>query len=259
MLTLGDSYETVPPSGAALVLTDPPYGTTHNAWDDRPDHARLWALLDSFGCPVVSFGGFRLIAGLAGAAGDAFRYDLIWEKSWPVGYLNSGRQPLRDHETIGVFGREAVPYRPQRGGETLAHPVANVASLLRRGDRNYGKCENRTIWMDDGTRSQYSVLHAGYGPYDARRNGSMHPTAKPVDLLRMLIRMYSEPGDLVCDPFAGSGSTGVAAKLEGRSFFGVERDPKWFKTASSRIESAQLQPTIDGGDEPLPDMNRFAS
>lgn len=64
-----------------------------------------------------------------------------------------------------------------------------------------------------------------------------HPTCKPVDLLRRFIRTSSRPGQVICDPFLGSGSTGCACVLEGssRSFLGIELDCDWYDVASSRI------------------------
>lgn len=73
-------------------------------------------------------------------------------------------------------------------------------------------------------------------PVKKPRNRHGHMTAKPVDLLRHLIRIFSVKGALVFDPFAGSGSTGVAARLEGRRFEGVEIDPDMAERAEERIE-----------------------
>lgn len=66
-----------------------------------------------------------------------------------------------------------------------------------------------------------------------------HPCAKPLPLLRRLLHIYSNPGALVLDPFAGSGSTGVACVETGRRFLGSELDPGYFETAQKRISSAQ--------------------
>ena len=71
-----------------------------------------------------------------------------------------------------------------------------------------------------------------------KRHG--HMTAKPVDLLRHLIRIFSSENALVFDPFAGSGSTGVAARLEGREFYGAEMDGSGAKRASARIEAMEI-------------------
>ena len=99
------------------------------------------------------------------------------------------------------------------------------------------------------------MLHAGLGPWDVAR-GHGHPTAKPVDLLRLLIRMYTDPGDLVADPFAGSGSTAVACVLEGRRFWGCERDAKWADLARRRVRDVESQPKLVEGEEPI-DLSRF--
>lgn len=68
------------------------------------------------------------------------------------------------------------------------------------------------------------------------RQGSIHPTQKPVDLLRYLIRTYTLEGETVCDFSMGSGSTGIACIHENRNFIGIENDPQIFQTAKDRIE-----------------------
>ncbi|WP_299825344.1 DNA methyltransferase [uncultured Roseobacter sp.] len=62
-----------------------------------------------------------------------------------------------------------------------------------------------------------------------------HPTEKAVEILTPLIRCFSKPGDLVCDPFSGSGSTSVAAALSGRDYLGIDIDPQHVRTAQARL------------------------
>jgi site-specific DNA-methyltransferase (adenine-specific) len=69
----------------------------------------------------------------------------------------------------------------------------------------------------------------------ARTGNNFHPTEKPVDMLRYLMTKFSSPGDLILDPFMGSGSTGVAAVEEGRRFLGVELVEEYFTTADRRV------------------------
>jgi site-specific DNA-methyltransferase (adenine-specific) len=76
--------------------------------------------------------------------------------------------------------------------------------------------------------------------------GNFHPTVKPVPLIAHLIRLFSTPGQVVLDPFLGSGSHGVAAVEAGRDFIGIERHSEYFDIASNRINSSQ---SIIGGDE----------
>jgi site-specific DNA-methyltransferase (adenine-specific) len=66
-----------------------------------------------------------------------------------------------------------------------------------------------------------------------------HPTAKPVGLMAELVRVVAPPGGVVLDPFAGSGSTGVACVETGRRFIGIEKDAAYFRTAKRRIAAAE--------------------
>ncbi len=75
-------------------------------------------------------------------------------------------------------------------------------------------------------------------PSRAERLGNDHPTVKPVELLRHLIRLTTREGALVLDPFVGSGSTAVAALLEGRSFIGFEVHERYAETARARVKRA---------------------
>ena len=77
-------------------------------------------------------------------------------------------------------------------------------------------------------------------PAKKPRDRHGHMTAKPVDLLRHLVRIFSPVGAMVFDPFAGSGSTGVAARFEERNFIGAEIDPKMARLAEKRIENMVL-------------------
>ena len=70
--------------------------------------------------------------------------------------------------------------------------------------------------------------------------GAQHPTQKPISLMQWCIEQAGMPMN-VCDPFMGSGTTGVAALRMGRSFIGIERDPRYFAIACRRIEDAQRQ------------------
>jgi hypothetical protein len=74
---------------------------------------------------------------------------------------------------------------------------------------------------------------------DARAN--LHPTVKPRDLMRWLVRLVTPPGGIVLDPFAGSGSTGVACACEGFGFVGIELDPGHADVARARIAAAQQE------------------
>jgi site-specific DNA-methyltransferase (adenine-specific) len=104
--------------GASCVLTDPPYGTTDCEWDTVPDLDKLREAVA--GCSqetanLVIFAAQPFSTDLISAWRPWFRYDLIWEKSMAVGFLDANRRPLRAHEHILIFGRKkaAAVYVPQ--------------------------------------------------------------------------------------------------------------------------------------------------
>ncbi len=80
-----------------------------------------------------------------------------------------------------------------------------------------------------------------------RVRNPVHPTQKPLKVLNHLLQLATKPGDVVCDPFMGVGSTGVSALRLGRCFIGIERDPLYFKAATKRIE--EITPILFPDDE----------
>ena len=126
-------------------------------------------------------------------------------------------------------GRKTPQLKPQ--GEMIV-----LAQAPREGTfvQNWDKWETGLIdvadpFLDKG-RFPGTVISV---PKPKKRYG--HITAKPVDLLRHLIRIFSAPEALVLDPFAGSGSTGVAALLEGREFLGFEIEEEMARRANERL------------------------
>ena len=85
-------------------------------------------------------------------------------------------------------------------------------------------------------RSDGYVQHASH-PVAANH----HPTVKPLALMRWLVKLVAQPGDVVLYPFIGSGTTGVACAMEGREFIGIEREAEYVEIARRRIEHAGAQ------------------
>lgn len=96
-----------------------------------------------------------------------------------------------------------------------------------------------TAWCGTGYRSWNGGGKRGIYTHcvNTNRQGE-HPTEKPVPLMCELVADYTMPGEVICDPFCGSGTTGVAAVKLGRKFIGIEMDPKWFDLSCRRIEKA---------------------
>jgi len=101
--------------------------------------------------------------------------------------------------------------------------------------------QGRSRWNGGGKHGVYRVTTRSDG-HDARTG---HPTQKPLALMELLVRDFTDPGELICDPFAGSGTTGVACIRNGRRFIGWERDPKYHAIAVKRLSAAREQLTLD--------------
>ncbi len=202
---------------ADLVLTDPPYGTTRLSWDEEPDWRKLLSLAQKALSPrgnLVLFASGRAVFRILQALEELSWpwYELVWPKRAPTGFYDAGRRPLRAHEWVVVAPRtwgESV-YRPQR----WAAPERRGTVRRRSNGAHWGKAE-ALPYEDDGTRLPLSVLPA-FALSPEERTG--HPTQKPLALARYLVETYSEPGGLVVDPYAGSGTFGVAALELGRRF-----------------------------------------
>ena len=212
------------PSGSVdMVLTDPPYGTTHVAWDTAPDwgalFAELWRVLKRNGA-VLMFSQMPVAADIVVQQRKFFRYQWIWEKTRALGFLNARKMPLRAHEAILVFYRSLPTYN--------AVPIESSI---------YGKTSSEPYYFfSEGPRSPRDVVRFSL----PQGRVQFHPTQKPVDLLSMLIGQYTQPGETVLDPFAGSGSTLKAAQLTGRMAIGIEMDEEYCRRARIWLESAEM-------------------
>lgn len=103
-------------------------------------------------------------------------------------------------------------------------------------DRDWG-CGDLPLVQKDNRLSHMTSNYTGkvVKPVMAQ---NFHTTVKPIELMRRLIRLVSRPGHTIIDPFMGSGTTGIAAVMEGRNFIGIEREPDYFLIASTRVQSA---------------------
>lgn len=115
--------------------------------------------------------------------------------------------------------------------------------------KNYSRNCGRFVEMILVKRSSavFNQLHWSQmtGVYDDRLiYPPVHPHEKPVTLIERLIRIYTNPGDTILDPFMGSGTTGVACVQTGRNFIGIEISEEYFKIAERRIHDAQQQPSL---------------
>lgn len=121
-----------------------------------------------------------------------------------------------------------------------ACPKASRSERERGCDGLPSRSEAEAVGRKEGSAGAQSPRAGAGGSVESVRNH--HPTVKPVRLMRWLCRLVTPPGGVVLDPFLGSGTTGVAATLEGFRFLGVEREPDYHRIAVARIAHAQRYP-----------------
>lgn len=227
------------------VIADIPYGTTQCAWDVVIPFEPMWANLKRLVKPsgaIVLFGAQPFTSALVMSNPQMFGYELIWEKLRPVGFLDAKKRPLRAHDNMLVFYSEPPTYNPQmiRGAmhkrdskQEYSHQAgvygAHAKSSLTHSDEYYPR----------------SVIPCSIDPEmtvtRAQRPNKLpiHPTQKPVELMRWLVRTYTNEGDAVLDFTAGHFSTGVACVIERRDFIGIEVDADKCAVGEARMKRAQ--------------------
>lgn len=217
-LYLGDCREILPTlSGVAAALFDPPFGIDYRS--GRPRGDKLWS-------------------------GDSI--------------INDETVDARDEAIAALGGLPMLVF----GSWKAARPVATRMVLTWDKGPALGMGDLSLPWKPSS--EEIYVLGSGFvGARDTgaviycppvqsmASNGRQHPNEKPVDLLVRLLRKL--PEGLTCDPFMGSGSTGVACAKLGRAFVGCELDDRYFDIACRRIEAAYRQPRLFSPPKPVQD------
>src|SRR5437868_7389956 len=238
----------LPAASVDLVFADPPYNLQLQGDLKRPDDSKVDAVDDDWD----KFSSF--------AAYDDFT------RAW----LLAAKRVMKPAGTLWVIGSYHNIFRVGTILQDLGFWVLNDVVWRKtnpmpnfRG-RRFTNAHETMIWAarDQGARGytfNYEALKAGNEDIQVRsdwtiplctgeerlkgRDGKkLHPTQKPEALLARVILASSRPGDLVLDPFSGTGTTGAAAKRLGRQFIGIERDPAYAAAAEARISAVEPLP-----------------
>jgi DNA modification methylase len=235
--------KSLPENSVDLIFADPPYNLQLNKELYRPNMTKVNAVNDGWD----KFEGF--------AEYDAFT------REW----LSASRCVLKETGTIWVIGTYHNIYRVGAIMQDLGFWVLNDIVWTKsnpmpnfRGVR-FTNAHETLIWAQKKRGAKYTFNHKSMkalnddlqmrsdwnlnlatGKERIRLNGSkVHSTQKPEALLYRVMMASSNVGDVVLDPFFGSGTTGAVAKKLGRNWIGIERDKKYIKVAQKRIEAVQ--------------------
>ena len=278
MLLNGDcltELKIVPDESVDLIFCDLPYGQTSCKWDCKIDLEKLWIEFmrvkklhtPLFFTTTTKF-GVELI--MSAPKKCFFRYDIVWVKSAPAGFLSAKKMPMRKHEMVYVFYEKLPLYdlsshkhkfkgkkgmidgnKVYEGKKVLFRNKAGQyepplpTSVIKEEEKNSNK--NSELYGQIKDNGYYHKRKSGettaYEPslpnsiLEIKSTRGKHSTEKPVALMEWILKYYSKEGDVVLDPTMGSGSTGVACKNLNRSFIGIEKDPEIFEVAKQRNPS----------------------
>ena len=209
----------IPDGSVDMILCDLPYGMTQNKWDSYIPLDKLWEqynrIIKTNGAIVLTSNGV-FTAKLILSQPNIYKYKWVWEKSKPTNFLNAKKQPLRKHEDVCVFYKKQPVYHPQM---TKGEPY-DKGKRKNQQCGNYGDFESVHV-ASDGERYPTDIIYVKTAESEWP---VLHPTQKPIELGRYMVRTYTNPGDIVLDNTFGSGSFLVAALMEGRNFIGIEKN-----------------------------------
>jgi len=237
-----EAMRTLPTASVDLVFADPPYNLQLGGELNRPDGSHVDAVTDHWD-RFDSFGSY-----------DAFTRDWLAEARrvlkpdgalWVIGsYHNIFRvgailQDLGFWILNDIVWRKANPMPNFRGTRfTNAHETLIWASMGEKARYHFNYRAMKTLNDELQMRSDWVIPICG-GQERLREGGQKaHPTQKPEALLYRVLLATTETGDVVLDPFFGTGTTGAVAKRLGRQWIGCEREESYRKVAHERIESA---------------------
>jgi DNA modification methylase len=251
-----DVMQNIPDKSIDMILCDLPYGTTQNKWDSIIDLNKLWfeyeRIIKNNGVIALTAQGL-FTAKLIMSNEKLFKYKIVWIKSKSTNFLNAKKQPLRKHEDICIFYNKQPTYNPQM-------TIGDAYDKGVRKDQytgSYNEFKPKHI-KSDGNRYPNDILFYEEKQIDdfvyiktAESEGPVvHPTQKPVELGRYLIKTFTNPGDIILDNACGSGSFIISAILENRQYIGIEKNENislhkvnhidYIKICNDRIEKTLI-------------------
>lgn len=203
-------------------------------WDVKLDLDKFWEqverLMKDDHTPIIHFCNTRFGYELIKSKEKWFRYDLVWNKMRGVSFLSANKMPMKSHEMIYVFSKKGAKYnRVDIEGDFPKSVATNPRKNFYTGETMPNTLKDNT-----GKRCAVSVINSD--GYTTRKKGQ-HPTQKPDDLYKWLIERYSNKGDTILDPTAGSFTSCKVANECERQAIGIEKDKKFYDKAVSSFQS----------------------
>jgi len=244
-ILMGDCIEAMralPAKSVDLIFADPPYNLQLGGDLSRPDGSHVDAVTDDW---------------------DKFDSLAIYDR-FTREWLGEAKRILKDNGSIWVIGSYHNIFKVGSAIQDLGYWILNDIIWRKanpmpnfKGTR-FTNAHETLIWASTGEGAKYTFNYRSMktlndelqmrsdwefpicgGPERLKKNGvKVHPTQKPEALLYRILLACSKPGDVVLDPFFGTGTTGAVAKRLGRHWIGIEREPAYIEAAEERIAAA---------------------
>lgn len=220
------------------IITDPPYQMTSCDWDKNIPFDKMWDCITRIKadkCPVIMFASQPFTTKLISSNLNNYGYELIWKKNVPTGMAQAKYRQMKYHETLQCFYMTGTTYNPimkeRVGKHKECYRYDHYCGANNHIEMNKLKKKYDPEFVQPSTILEFNVV--------PNRNGKLHPTQKPVDLMEYLIKTYTNEEDTVLDFAMGSGTTGVACQNTNRHFLGIEKDEKYFDIAFKRLNNTK--------------------
>jgi site-specific DNA-methyltransferase (adenine-specific) len=232
-----DVFPYIADKSVNLILCDLPYGTTKNKWDSTVSLEKLWAeyerIITNNGA-IVLFAQTPFDKVLGASKIDLLKYEYVWNKKRPTGYMNANFAPMKLHENILVFSKASACYVKDKSKAMAYYPTDLVAvnKKIKRTAQN-GNYDHKHYDLESTQKfTGYPNSILEFAP-----ETGLHPTQKPLELMKYLIKTYSNEDDVVIDNCMGSNTTGLACKELNRQYIGIEKDKNYYDVSVSRVLS----------------------
>lgn len=246
MFTLhkGDCVQVMPtiPSGSVdMILADLPYGQTNSYWDKALPIVELWKEYQR----VVKKNGAILLFGIEPFSSllrvsnlKNYKHEWYWNKEVSGNFIQAKNHPMKVIENVLCFSFGKVNYYPII--ENAKPENIRPQKESKQKSDFLGTVSNGVFIPKSDNEKRYPKNLITYNARKGACNNfnRIHPTQKPVELLKYLILTYTKEGETVLDNTMGSGSTGIACINTKRKFIGIEKDENYFKIAERRIIDA---------------------
>ena len=274
-----EMMDEIPDNSVDLIFTDLPYGQVSCEWDKKIDFPKMWEQfkrIKKLNTPIFFCCSTKFGVEIINSAPKKipFRYDIVWVKSAPCGFLCAKKMPMKKHEMLYVF-YEKLPFYDlsshqhkfikevptKRAGADGIDNKGMIKNRCKSGmetqtkydpplpvsviKEDYETCEKPNRPTMYGNIDIYEPKRRGEPRYDPplpvsileiKSQRGKHSTQKPTELMKWVLKYYSKEGDTILDPTMGSGSTGVACMEMNRNFIGIEMDPEIFEVAKGRLQ-----------------------